>query len=75
MPGVEDVPRVSVVDSERGARLSPALPPFPLQRLMADPRAGVCVRRKIRREVIFAKTGGGRGMPPRRRSEESKYGC
>lgn len=35
----------------------------------------VCVRRKERREVIMATQGGGRGMPPRRRSEASNYSC
>lgn len=34
-----------------------------------------CIRRKERREVIFAKIGGGRGTPPRDRTEESNYRC
>lgn len=47
-----------------------------LRPFFRDPqRTAACVRRKERREVIFAKTGGGRGMPPRRRTAESNFGC
>lgn len=47
-----------------------------LRPLFAHPEAvGLCVRRKQRREVIFARTGGGRGMPPRRRTQDSQYSC
>lgn len=38
-------------------------------------RVLVCVRRKQRREVLFAKGYGGAGTPPRRFSEYSKISC
>lgn len=45
-------------------------------RLRLDPRTAVCVRRRTRREVLFAnRVAGGRGMRSYRRNLTSQWSC
>lgn len=55
----------------RGMSVRALLRPF-----FAHPEAvSFCARRQARREVIFARTGGGGGMPPRKFKDSSRFGC
>lgn len=62
----------------RPAKIRPFVSPFGLVKFRLPKRAIICVRRKLRREVLFAKGGAGKGKRRFRRkhfNDDSNFHC